>query len=69
MKTIMITKKQLGLMIAGLGALIIIGTLAVEILGAGRESGLGPAQQLALAGALGLIAFGLTLVPLGDRPA
>jgi hypothetical protein len=65
----MITKKQLGLMIAGSGALIVIGTLAVEILGAGRESGLGPAQQLALAGALGLIAFGLTLVPLGDRPA
>lgn len=65
----MITKKQLGIgfIFIGLGA--IIASLAVDILGAGQFQGIGPAQRLALAGAGLVVLVGISLIPLGDRPA
>jgi hypothetical protein len=44
-------------------------TLAADLTRASRFTGLGPAQQQALGLGLLLLLFGLTLLPLGDRPA
>jgi len=64
-----ITKRQLGWLMLAAGALAAVAVLAVDALGAGRFSGLGPAQWQALAGCGLIIVFGLSLLPLGDRPA
>lgn len=64
-----LTKRQLGwlLTILGMaGALVILG---IDVLGAGRFTGIGPAQLQAL-GLAGLVSLlGLSLVPLGNRLA
>lgn len=64
-----LTKRQLGLLLVvmGVGAAGLL--LAVDLLGAGRSAGIGPAQRLALAGAGLLALVGLSLLPLGNRPA
>ena len=64
-----VTKRQLGWLSLGAGALVVVATLAADLVGAGRFGGLGPAQQQALAGGAVLIVFGLSLLPLGHRPA
>jgi hypothetical protein len=65
----MVTKRQLGLFFIGLAVLAIVGSFVYDFLGGGQFSGIGPAQRLALIGA-GLVGFiGITLLPLGDRPA
>ncbi len=51
------------------GAALAVFTLAADLVGAGRFNGLGPAQQPALGLGLLLLLFGVTLLPLGDRPA
>ena len=64
-----ISKRQLGAGLAILGALGGLGILAVDLLEAGRQGGIGPAQGLALLLMLALIIVGLSLLPLGDAPA
>jgi hypothetical protein len=63
------SKRLLGLLmlIGGMGAFF--GILAIDLIDVGREGGIGPAQQIALAAALIMSGVGLTLIPLGDRPA
>lgn len=63
------TKRHLGILLVIVGAAAIAGLLAIDLLNAGREGGIGPAQQIGLA--LGALAAftGLTLIPLGDAPA
>lgn len=63
------TKRQLGLLFIGLGFIGAASTFIVDLLGAGQFQGVGPAQQAALFAAGLLVLVGLTLVPLGDRPA
>ena len=64
-----LTKRQLGWLILSLGAMLVLVSLGVDLVGAGQFNGLGPAQrQLIGLGAL-IALFGLTLLPLGDRPA
>jgi hypothetical protein len=65
----MITKRQLGMGFILLGLVAIIATFAVDWLGAGNFQGVGPAQRVALIGAGLVIVVGITLLPLGDRPA
>ena len=65
----LITKRMVGIALALLGLAAIGGTIAVDLLNAGKWSGLGPAQQLAIAVGLTLSLVGLSLIPLGDRPA
>jgi hypothetical protein len=64
-----LTKRQLGLLMIVVGAAGAVGLLAVDLLGAGQFQGIGPAQRLALGGAGLLVLLGLTLLPLGNRPA
>ena len=63
------TKRQLGYLIIALGVLAIAGSFVNDLLGGGDYQGIGPTQRLALLGAGALILIGLTLLPLGDRPA
>lgn len=68
-KDFYITKRQLGIMLLIIGFLGAVGILAVDILNAGQQGGIGPAQAFAL-GIMTVIAIiGLTLIPLGDTPA
>lgn len=64
-----LTKRQLGWLCLGAGLAFIIIILAADLVGVGGHRGLGPAQQQALAGAGFLVVFGLSLLPLGHRPA
>lgn len=65
----MVTKRQLGLLfiLSGIGAAVAM--FAMDMLGAGQFQGIGPAQRQALVVAAIIVVVGLTLVPLGDRPA
>ena len=64
-----LTKRQLAWLITAGGILLALATLSADLVGAGRFGGLGPAQRQALIAAGLLVAFGLTLLPLGHRPA
>jgi len=64
-----LTKRLLGLLmliggIAGFAAI-----MAIDLFDVGREGGIGPAQQIALALSVLLAFLGVTLIPLGDDPA
>lgn len=65
----MVTKRQLGISIIALSVVGVLGIVAVDALGAGQWSGLGPLQRLGIGLGLGAVAVGLILVRLGDRPA
>jgi hypothetical protein len=65
----MITKRVLGIAIVLLGIGVTFGTLAVDLVGAGKWTGLGPAQKTALVGGIALVIMGALLIPLGDKPA
>ena len=47
----------------------VIGSFAFDLLGGGQFQGIGPAQRLSLLAAGALFLVGLSLLPLGDRPA
>jgi len=64
-----LTKRQLGWLILSLGAAIVLASLGVDLVGAGKFNGLGPAQQQLIGAGVLIALFGLTLLPLGDRPA
>ena len=63
------TKRQLGFLLVLLGVALIAGLFAADIVGASKFGGIGPAQRLALAVALLILVIGVTLLPLGNRPA
>ena len=65
----MITKRMVGIALALFGMVATAGVMAVDIVGAGKWGGMGPAQSLAVRAAFGVFLIGLSLVPLGDRPA
>lgn len=64
-----LTKRQLGWLIIAVGFLVGVGVVLADAFGAGRFSGLGPAQWQALSGCVLIVIFGLSLLPLGDRLA
>ena len=63
------TKRQLGLVIIALGVFAIIGSFVNDLMGVGDFQGIGPTQKIALMGAGLVILIGISLLPLGDRPA
>jgi len=65
----MITKRQLGLLLILLGAGAAAGMFAMDLVGAGQFQGIGPAQRRVLIGAAAAVVLGLSLLPLGNRPA
>jgi hypothetical protein len=65
---LIITKRMLGALLIACGALAFIGISLLDAL-RGTLGDFGSAQLLALAGSLGMCLVGLSLLPLGDRPA
>ncbi len=65
----MVTKRKLGFLFIAGGVVGSVAIFAVDLLGAGDFQGIGPAQRLALAAAAAVVVLGLTLLPLGDKPA
>ncbi len=65
----MVTKRQLGLLFIILGIGTAVALFAIDLLGAGQFEGIGPAQRQALMAAGAVVLLGLSLWPLGDRPA
>lgn len=63
------TKKQLGILFVVVGGLGVVGLFAIDLVGAGQFSGIGPTQRLALLAAGIVVLVGLSLLPLGDKPA
>ncbi len=64
-----ITKRWLGYLLILGGVAGIAGPFLIDLLQAGQYQGIGSTQRLALAASLLLLAFGVSLLPLGDRPA
>ncbi len=64
-----ITKRLLGIIFILVGGGAIVGSLLMDLLGGGQFSGIGPAQQKAMLAAGVVIVVGITLLPLGDKPA
>jgi hypothetical protein len=65
---LIITKRMLGALLIVLGALAFVSIILLDAL-RGALGDFGPAQLLGLAGSLGVCLVGLSLLPLGDRPA
>lgn len=64
-----VTKRLLGIIFILVGVLAIVGSIVMDLLGGGQFSGIGPAQQKAMIAAGVVIVVGITLLPLGGRPA
>lgn len=64
----MITKRQLGWILIAAGALVAIGVLAANLIGA-VDASFGPFQRIGLIAAAVIIVIALPLLRLGDRPA
>lgn len=63
------TKRQLGLLLLIGGSLAFAAILAIDLIDAGREGGIGPVQRIALGFAGALALLGLSLIPAGNDPA
>ena len=63
------TKRQLGFLFIALGVAAIIGLFAADFAGASSFDGIGPIQRIAIGGAIFLTLIGISLLPLGQRPA
>ena len=67
MRDWIITKRQMGLLFLIAGIIGSVGVLALDVLRG--SSDFGPTQFAALIGCAVIALIGLTLIPLGDRPA
>ena len=69
----MVTKRQLGIGFMVIGALVVVGSFVFDCLRSVNVQGftpeLGPMQVAAIIGGGLMFLAGLTLLPLGDRPA
>jgi len=62
------TKRQLGFIFIAIGGLIIVGVLAVNVIGA-RQADFGPFQKIGLALGAAIIVMAIPLIRLGNKPA
>ena len=62
-----VTKRLLGIALAAAGTLTFIAIFALDILR--QHDAIGPTQKLIFAACIGVFLIGLSLIPLGDRPA
>lgn len=63
------SKRLLGLLLLIGGIVAFVAVLSVDIFDVGREGGIGPAQRIALGGAVLIALLGLTLIPIRDQLA
>ena len=63
------TKRHLGLLLLIIGVLGFVAIIGIDVLDAGRQGGIGPAQRLGLGAMLLLSCIGLSLIPLVNAPA
>jgi hypothetical protein len=63
------TKRQLGILFIALGITAVLALFALDFIRAGQYQGIGPAQKQAMLAAGLAVLVGLTLLPLGNRPA
>jgi hypothetical protein len=64
-----VTKRQLGIFAGAAGVVVMLGLVGVDLLGAGQFGGFGPLQRLGVLASIALVAVGMILYRLGDRPA
>lgn len=64
-----VSKRQLGVLLLTIGGVAFVGLLLLDVIGGGREGGIGPTQQIAIALSALMALVGATLLPLGDKPA
>lgn len=64
-----ITKRLLGCLLAAVGFTAVVGLLLIDFVRQTDFQGIGPAQQAGLIVGGVLFLLGLTLIPLGNRPA
>jgi hypothetical protein len=64
-----ITKRQMGWLFVIAGAGLALVAVSADVVKAGRFEGLGPLQLQGLGAGVLLLLFGLSLFPLGQRPA
>ena len=62
-----ITKRTLGVLLLAAGIVGLVGVFAIDIVRS--SANFGPTQQLGLLASIGLIFTGISLLPLGNRPA
>lgn len=65
----MVTKRQLGLIFVAIGIIATFIILVAELIGIGDFQGIGPLQKIGLALTISVSLIGMSLIPLGDRPA
>ena len=65
----MVTKRWLGIGFLALGALGIFGAFINDIFSLTEYQGIGPAQRFVIAISIIPILVGISLIPLGDKPA
>ncbi|MCS7178418.1 MAG: hypothetical protein RML46_04805 [Anaerolineae bacterium] len=65
----MVTKRQLGIVLSGVAALVLLGIVAIDRMGIGEWGGFGPLQRIGLGSGLLLLVVGLILIRIGNRPA
>jgi len=63
------TKRQLGILFIALGVTAVLALFALDFIRAGQYQGIGPAQKQAMLASGLVVLVGLTLLPLGNRPA
>lgn len=68
-KEFTLSKRHLGIILLVIGIVGFIVIIGIDVIRAGREGGIGPAQQFALGAMLLLALIGASLIPLGDDPA
>jgi hypothetical protein len=64
-----LTKRQVGWLFVLAGIALALAAIGADLLKTGRFEGLGPLQLQGLGGGVLLLLFGLSLFPLGQRPA
>ena len=64
-----LTKRQVGWLFVAAGLGLALAALGADVLKVGHFDGLGPLQWRGLGAGAALLLFGLSLIPLGRRPA
>ena len=65
----MVTKRQLGIFVLVCGLLLLLASLAVDLVGVGGWGQLGPLQKIGLGFGALMLLVGWLLMLRGDRPA